>query len=155
MSKQPFEYLTKCRVPNCGKEFASDPFDVPIVGAPQERIVKFVTALMGHVQKKHPEQMEQISGAIQQYMGYMIVAVFEVADPKLLEMQEAIRHALHKFTQRVVITDEQIAARVRSLGLPPEVEEGIDTLIRDMRDLLTESGRYAPTQQTEKPLVVV
>jgi hypothetical protein len=154
MSTPKLEYLTKCRIPGCGKSFVSDPFDIAIVGQPGDRIVKFVTALMDHATKKHPDQMVQISGAIQQYMGFMVCAMFEIQDPKLLEMQESIRLALRQFTRKLTITDDEIADRVARLELDPEEEEGVGILLRDMRDLLTESGRYAPTVQ-ENPLVTV
>ena len=152
MSAPKLEYITRCRVPGCTKEFISSPFDIPIIGQPDQRLIKFVTALMEHTQKKHPTQMLQISGSIQQFTGFLVASTYEIQDPQIGAMQEGIRAALHKMTQRLTITDEEIQDRVARLELEPEEEEGVALLLRDMRDLLTESGRYAP-QVTEKPLV--
>ena len=33
------EYITKCRVPGCNKEFVSSPLDIPIIGQPNARVV--------------------------------------------------------------------------------------------------------------------
>lgn len=154
MSTPKLEYITKCRVPGCKKKFVSDPFDVPIIGhPPNERIVKFITALYDHVQKEHPAQIQQVNGAVQQYMGFMAVSLFELQDPELLRMCETIRASLHLFTRRLIISDADIADRVARLELDPGQEEDVRMLIQDMRDLLTDSGRYAPQQTQERPLV--
>jgi hypothetical protein len=154
MTAPKLEYITRCRIPGCKKTFVSDPFGLEIIGKPGDRIVKFVSRLIEHAQTDHPQQWAQISGAIQQYMGFMIVRMFEIQDPQLLGMQEGIRAALHHFTTRLTITDEEIQSRVARIGLDPEQEEGVGLLLRDMRDLLTEQGQYAP-QLSEKPLVRV
>jgi hypothetical protein len=153
MSNPRMEYKTRCRVPGCKKTFVSDPFDVPIIGQPGERIVKFVSALYEHVAKNHPDRIQQINGAVQQYLGFMAVSLFELEDPQLLAMREAIRASLHMFTRRMVITDAEIADRVARLELDPDKEEDTQMLLRDMRDLLTDSGRYAPKIE-DKPAIV-
>jgi hypothetical protein len=151
------EYITKCRVPGCNKEFVSTPVDIPIIGQPNARTVKFVTALMEHVQKKHPQMMQNIAGAIQDYTGFLVVSLFEVNDPKLLEMREHIRAIIAKVSRRFQISDADIQDRVARMELDSEDEEGLNVLLRDMRDLLTEQGRYAPQngQPAQKPLVTV
>ena len=151
------EYITKCRVPGCNKEFVSNALDIPIIGQPNERVVRFVTALYDHLGKKHPEVMQRIAGAIQEYMGFLVVGMFEVADPKLLEMREHIRATLARISRRFQISDADIQDRVARLELDPEEEEGLNTLLRDMRDLLTEQGNYVPKngQPADKPLVTV
>ena len=151
------EYITKCRVPGCNKEFVSNALDIPIIGQPNERVVRFVTALYDHLGKKHPEVMQRITGAIQEYMGFLVVGMFEVSDPKLLEMREHIRATLARIFRRFQISDGDIQDRIARLELDPEEEEGLNTLLRDMRDLLTEQGNYAPRngQPADKPLVTV
>ena len=151
------EYITKCRVPGCNKEFVSTPLDIPIIGQPNARVVKFVTALGEHIQKKHPQLMQNIAGAIQEYTGFLVVSLFEVNDPKLLEMRENIRATISKVSRRFQVSDADIQDRVARLELDPEQEEGLNILLRDMRDLLTEQGSYAPQngQPAQKPLVIV
>jgi|SRR5208283_6514 len=149
------EYITKCRVPGCTKEFVSTPLDIPIIGQPNARVVKFIMALGEHVEKKHPQMMQNITGAIQEYTGFLVVSLFEVNDPKLLEMRENIRATIAKVSRRFQISDADIQDRVARIELDSEDEEGLNVLLRDMRDLLTEQGRYAPQngQPTQKPLV--
>jgi len=149
------EYITKCRVKGCKKRFVSDPFEIAIIGKPDDKLVKFVSALYEHMAKEHPDHMQNISGSIQQIMGYMVAASFEIQDPQLLAMQEAIRHQLHKVTRRINVTDEQIVERVEATGIDDEYNEDVIGLIQDLRDLLTEDGRYAPQAPAEKPLVTV
>ena len=155
MTPPNVEYVTRCRVQGCGKQFLSSPMDIPIIGQPNDRVVKFVTALMEHVQKKHPQHMQQISGAIQEYMGFLIVTMFQCEDPKLAQLQERVRASIFKVSRRLTITNEEIQDRVARLGLDPDEEEGLQTLLRDMRDLLTEQGNYAPAngQPAPQPLV--
>lgn len=149
------KYTTRCRVPGCSQEFASSPFDIPIIGQPDQRVVKFVTGLMQHVQKKHPQAMQAIAASVQEYMGFMVVSMFECGDPKLTALFEHVRATIQQFSRRFQISDAEIQDRIARLELDPDDEEGLTILLRDMRDLLTEQGRYAPAngQPTETPLV--
>ena len=149
------DYTTRCRVPGCTKTFVSTALDVPIIGQPDAKIVKFVTALMDHMQKKHPQEMTVISQLVQQFLGFIVVSQFEIADPKLLEMREAVRASMARMSRRFIISDADILDKVARLELDPDDEEGIGILLRDMRDLLTEQGDYAPnpSQSTHPQLV--
>jgi hypothetical protein len=145
------DYTTVCKL--CGKKFVSTAFEAHIIGAPGQRVYEFVHALYNHIEKFHQPQSMQISGSVQQYVSYLVGQAFTITDPQLVAMAEAVRAALHHFSQKYTVTDEEILDRVAKIGLEnPEHEEGINLLIRDLRDLLTESGRYAPKFE-EKPLV--
>lgn len=151
------EYMTRCIVPGCGKEFVSDALDIPIVGQPNERVVRFITGLMNHVQTKHPAAMVQIAGAMQEYMGFLVVSMFSAEDPAIVQMKESVRATIFRFARRMQITDADIQDRIARLELDPDEEEGLNILLRDMRDLLTEQGSYAPKVPTpaQKPLVTL
>lgn len=151
------DYTTKCAVPGCGKTFVSSALDIPIIGQPNDRVVKFVTALMEHLQAKHPQIMLTISQRIQEFMGFLVISMFEAQDPKLLELREHIRASLAKMSRRFQISNADIQDRVARLELDSEEEEGLNILLRDMRDLLTEQGTYAPKngQPAERPLVTL
>ena len=154
MTPPTLDYTTRCRVPGCTKTFVSSALDIPIIGQPNAQVVKFVTALMDHVDKKHPQAMVQISGAIQEYMGFLVVSMFECEDPKLLEMREHVRATIAKFSRRFIISDADIKDRVARLELDPDDEEPLAELLKDMRDVLCEQGRYAPQNGTQPaPLV--
>jgi hypothetical protein len=149
------DYTTRCRVPGCTKTFVSSALEVPIIGQPDAKVVKFVTALMDHMQKKHPQEMNVVAQISQQFLGFIVISQFEIEDPKLLEMRESVRALMAKMSRRFLIPDADIKDRVARLELDPDDEEGVGTLLLDMRDLLTEQGRYAPLNGTpaNSPLV--
>lgn len=150
------EYLTKCRVPGCTKQFVSSPLDIPIVGQPDEKVMKFIAALMDHMQKKHPSVMAQIAQHVQEFMGFLVVSLFEMTDPKLLEMRERVRSDVAKVSRRFQISDAEILDRVARLELDPDDEQGLTLLLKDMRDVLTEQGNYTPQhlKNTQPSLII-
>lgn len=149
------EYITRCRVPGCGKQFLSDPFAPPIIGQPNKRVEQFTAALISHLDKKHPQVMMMGAAALQEYMRLLVFSQFQCEDPNLIATLEPIRASVAKFTRRVILTDKEIAAKVATLELESEDEEGIGALLRDMRDLLQEQGRYAPQLQPPAPSPLV
>jgi hypothetical protein len=150
---QPLKYLTKCRF--CPKEFATSPFDIPIIGQPpNQRLMDYGNALMKHLGKAHPEKVAQLAGALQEFSYILCASHYDLHDPSLLAMRELIRARAHRFTRQNYITDETITDRLSKLPIPSDILEPLTALFQDMRDILAEDGRYAPTQQ-EKPLVTV
>jgi hypothetical protein len=146
-------YIAKCRF--CGMTPPPMPPFVPLVGGQIDpKIIAFVQALQKHVEKKHPVEFAKMGQTIMQFTGYAAVSAFEIQDPVISGMQEAVRAALHKFTRRMWITDEEIQDRVARLELETaDLDAGVSLLLRDMRDLLTEEGAYAPSQQAKPALV--
>jgi hypothetical protein len=153
MAAQPqVMYLTKCRF--CGMQPPPMPPFVPILnGGIDPKMIAYIGELQKHIEKKHPEQFVAMRQTILQITGWTAVSAFEVQDPLIRTLQEAVRAALHKFTRRLFITDAEIQDRAARLGLDAEQQEGLVMLLRDMRDLLTEEGAYAPQQATPKTLV--
>jgi hypothetical protein len=149
----PLKHKTVCRVPGCGQEFLKSPLDIPIVGQPNRQVVEFVTALAAHVQKKHPDLMNQLAASAQEWMGYLTVALFNIEDPSLLRMREHVRARMQLYTRKTTISDAEIQDRVARIGLDSEQEEGVNLLLRDMRDILTESGKYSPQLGEEAKIV--
>ena len=146
-------YISRCRF--CGMLAPPLPPFVPVLnGGIDPKLIQYIGDLQKHVEKKHPEQFAAMRQTILQITGYVSVAAFEVQDPLIRTLQESVRAGLHKFTRRVFITDAEIQDRAARLALEPDEQEGLVMLLRDMRDLLTEEGAYAPTQQQAvKPLV--
>lgn len=147
------QYTTKCRVPGCGQELQSPPL-VPIVGGkPNQDVIDFVLRLYKHLEKKHPEQFNQLNASVQQWMGFSAIALFHIQDPVLVMIQESVRAAIHRFTTKSYITDLEIQDRVAALGFTENEAEGLNTLLRDMRDILCEEGAYAPGPPVQKSIV--
>jgi hypothetical protein len=155
MAAPELKYRTRCLVPGCGQGFAKSPLDVPIIGQPNQQVVEFVSALMRHIQQKHPELMAHISGTVQEVMGFLCVALFQIEDPALINIQERVRSQLHRVTRSKasIISDAQITDRLSRLPIDADLMEPLQGLLQDMRDVLLEEGRYAPQLPEQKPLV--
>jgi len=156
VSSPKLEYTRRCRIPGCTTQYVSSPL-VPIIGQPDPRIGKMIQEMAKHLEKHHPEQFEQGAKAVQQYMTFLFLSVFELQDPLLIQLYECIRAPLHQYSTRATIPDSVIDGKIADLGFEDEDAEGLRTLLRDMRDLLTEQGDYAPqnNQPADKPLVSI
>jgi hypothetical protein len=145
-------YRTVCKL--CGVTLQQAPF-VPMVGSNvNPEIIQFVLKLQKHLEKNHKEQAQFIGGSLMQFTGFATVNHFKIQDPILVEMQEAVRAALHRFTRKAFITDAQIQDRVAQLGFNEEDAAGLYKLMREMRDILCEEGAYAPSSlPAQQPLV--
>lgn len=145
------EYTRRCRVAGCTAQFVSSPL-LPVIGQPDIRIVKMIAQMSEHLATNHPEKYEQGGRAAMDYVNFLILRTFEFQDPILLGLYENMRASLHRFTARNTIPDSVIDGKIAELGFEEEDADGLRALLRDMRDLLCEQGRYAP--QTEpSPLV--
>lgn len=149
MSAPVAKYITKCLI--CGHEFQASAFDIPIIGQPSERLITFAQALMKHL-GKHAEQMGAFAGALQECSYLLCVRHFEMQDPQLLRMAEYVRARAHRFTRKNEITNATIDDRLAQLPIPLDIIEPLTALFQDMRDILSEEGKYAP-KPPEKPLV--
>jgi hypothetical protein len=138
-------YLTTCR--ECSQQFKADPLDVPLIGEPPNaKTLRFVEALGKHIQKKHPQAGVFITSIGMQFQGYIITKCYETQDPGLLQIQEALRAHVFATTRKNFITDDVIRDRVAALGFTTEDGTPIVSLLIDMRDALTETGKYGPQQ---------
>jgi hypothetical protein len=128
--------------------------DIPIIGEPASaQTERFVMALAEHLRKKHGDVFQRIAASGKMLMGFLALIQFDSQDKSLAEMREMIRYDIHRTTLRVNITDEHIVKALAELGidLPTDDQKRIENLIRDLRDLLTDSGAYSP--QVKSPLV--
>ncbi len=146
--KKKEKTTTTCQ--KCSWSMTAAPF-VPIVGGgPDVRLFRYIGALKEHIESAHPDVGMEIGA----FSAFLIAAAFKFEDPFLLKTRSDLRYSLHKSTRVVQVSDEQIGERVARIeGLTPEQIEGLNFLIRDMRDVLTESGQYAPKEAPVSPLV--
>ena len=136
------QYETRCRF--CGKAFHAAPF-IPLIGGAtvDERRMNMGRVLLSHMGESHLEQMQLL----------VIVAGFQFQDPILLKEMETFRWMLHQNTSKNYLTDEVLEHQLSGAGMDAEQIASI----KELRDLLTETGKYAaiqPVQQQEAPLVV-
>ena len=153
MTPPKMEYTTRCKL--CKKVFITDPFEPPVIGQPNDRFLRLADKMSEHLNDKHGEMVQRGIGAIIEYGRLLTFSLFESTDPNILATLEPVRAAVHQFSTRYRISDEEIQDRVSRLEVDPEDEQGVAMLLMDMRDLLTEQGEYAPKTQTpaESPMV--
>jgi hypothetical protein len=144
------EYTRRCRVAGCTAHFTSSPL-VPIIGQTDTRVVKMIAQMSEHLATKHPDKWEQGAHAAVDYVNFLILRTFDLQDPVLQSLYESMRASLHRFTTRVTIPDSVIDGKIADLGFEAEDAEGLRLLLRDMRDLLTEQGSYAPPNGQPAP----
>ena len=94
-------------------------------------------------------------GAVPVFMNlarvFMVSSAFETTDPQLNLMKENVRAHLHRETRKNILTDDTILHHVAQLGLEQIDADAVFALLKEMRDILTEAGQYAPGQSgTEK-----
>jgi hypothetical protein len=164
MSAPAVKYTTTCQIPvldkgsitprPCGQQFLKSPLDIPIIGQPGKQVVEFVTSLAGHISKHHPDQMKMASALVQEFMGLLVIAGFEIQDPTLQSMRERVRATAHRLTRKAYITNADIDDKIAELGFDLDDSRNLKILLTDMRDMLCEEGSYAPVQNTpNSPLI--
>lgn len=157
------KFQTKCK--QCGKIFRSA--GVPIIGeAPDKAAETFLASLVDHLMKHHKEVLQQCYFRQAQYGGVLFIEQFETDDPQLREQRELSRHQIHKYTQRVHISDATIEKRLKELesrhthDAPLDAIDGgpeiwwirvndVLTLMKEFRDVLEEFNLHPPRPAPE------
>lgn len=131
---------TTCRV--CGEQFTTP--SVAIIGqTADQRIGEFGGRLAQHILTKHKEIAVYAATMQQQFDGMLCLMNFNIAEPELTDQLDQIRFQINRLTRRAVVSDETIMQRVAELGLlNPADESKVYQLLKDMRDVLEERGRY-------------
>lgn len=147
----------QCRI--CGQKFKGPEMGGPIIVGEKEttRIQRYVLKLTEHLQQKHPEQLGMFAQQSGDYLGLLCLMTFDTADEELAKERDFLRWQLHRATRRVFVTDERIAEKCKVLvdaammnGVLPQIEQAervavedhIAGLLREMRNVFEERGRY-------------
>jgi hypothetical protein len=138
------KYITTCKL--CNQRFSNSA--LPIVGEqPDKQTAQFVTALAKHFKSAHKEEAQGVwndsSIFATQFAGWIVMQQFETNDPQLQAGQQRLRVWLHKLTQRNQITDADLQDRIARLELAEPDAEKVTAACKELRDFLTEQGRYA------------
>lgn len=100
---------------------------------------------------KHLTQTSAIPVTMNMARAFLVATAFETTDPQLNQLKEGIRAHLHRATRKNNLTDETILHHVAQLGLEQIDADAVYGLLKEMRDILTEAGEYAPGHSgTEK-----
>jgi hypothetical protein len=140
----PLKHLTTCKL--CRQRFANTA--LPILGeTPDKKTKRFVEALANHLKAAHAEQMFQIEVECQRtyvlFTGWAILQQFDTTDPALLAGTQSFRRWLHNRTRKAELSDAEIVDKIVSQE-PLDAAKAIE-VCKEIRDLLTEQGRYALT----------
>ena len=144
----PERYVTKCKV--CGIEFRAPAVDPNN----QALLFRFADRLSKHL-NEHKDLIAAVTTVLVLTMYDTEDMMLKASLPAIMAPVDHIRAALHQGTQKFTIPDSMIDSKITELGFEQEDAEGLRALLRDMRDLLTEQGTYAPqrVQTPEKTLV--
>lgn len=155
--------ITTCML--CQQRFTHPPAKMIDENVPDADTIKLVQGLAKHFEKAHKKQYTGYALAGQEYTGLLLVMNMQTADPVLNDLRENVRHKIHGFTTARRINDQSIAAQVESLNIPALIEAGADPAdivklivrkVTEMRDILEESGDFAPKpgQAPDAPMVI-
>jgi hypothetical protein len=157
-------YITKCRF--CQQEFQVSGLKIPIIGEPPEKKhQRLIKAFAEHLIQAHPQEYQQLMGIAGMFVTVLIVRSFDTTDPAILAIENLNRYAVHGITRKnLPPTDEGINKRVLAFAEDdkmwqtailgddkpsaewPSVQSlpGIEQLLIDLRDFLTEQGNWRP-----------
>jgi len=152
---------TKCKL--CGKIFGPSLLnDAAILGSNPEAKLKQVQAMMApltkHLEKNHPEHIEESQIAGGTFAGYLMMTAFDIdAETHKRLGSDYTRWKIRQMMTRQEsrVSDERIAERLRKAletwlpgqgNIPPELYDELFVVMCAMRDVLEERGRYTTEQ---------
>lgn len=171
MSENKIALPTICRL--CGEEFYGPNGALGeallLNEKPARKALRFMEQLTIHLAKKHEGYIQQAMTQQAEYYGLLVLSAFDTRDEAIATSRDQMRWRINHATRRAVITDDRILERVnilftelaatlapdytvteheamRALAVPP-----IASLIREMRDVLMETGRYAEPSPIADP----
>ena len=162
MSAQPINgtsatgrYQAKCRI--CGKVVAEFPvLEIPVIGHPNEKAQKVLTILGTHIATRHHEQFVAGGQLVADFQAFLVMSQFETQDPTIGARAETIRAGLQALTRKYMLSDQHIEQAIVALDSQNQLNtETVGALIRQLRDVLTEQGQYAPKLETPQSTLVV
>lgn len=165
---------TKCKI--CGHVFNSDLLREAAVlgGNPQaklQQVAAMTKPLMKHLEKSHPDVIQQAQMTGGQFAGYLTLLAFECDEDVSIKLgSDYTRWQVHKLTARqaAIPSDERIRERVKEAMRRANTDDDLDdtepnedstfkhmvALLCDLRDSITEKDRYSPQRPTvETPSV--
>lgn len=151
---------TKCLL--CGHIFGSDLLhDAAVIGgnphAKLQQVSAIMKPLMKHIQKAHPEAIQNSQQAGAEFAGWFLVAkCFEMDTPTAEKLgADFTRWNVHNLTRRqeACPSDERIRERAAEVWSSSDwttrgtfdsdaIFEGMVKLLREMRDSIIEKDRY-------------
>jgi hypothetical protein len=160
MSSNGLKHITTCMLLKkdgtpCNQQFADNPINVQIIGRPDSHVQKFISGLMQHVQKKHPQDWMQMQGSWMSFLGYLILRGFESEDENLVKSRDEFA-AYMRYVCAVPVSDEWLQGLVEVLAAEYKAkgEAPILQAFMKLRDSLTRVAEMKDKLPAEKSLIV-
>jgi hypothetical protein len=140
------KHITTCTI--CGQRFSNSA--LPTIGdTPNASAARFVKSLFQHIQKAHPEAIREIGKRAmilqQQFLGWLTLQGFQTTDPELIRSQEKLRQWLHEVSMKNRLNDADLTDIV--VKAEPLTQESVMAACQEIRDYLSERGKYASEQE--------
>ena len=140
-------YITTCA--HCPQKFTTPGFgDLLGTDSGRVKITNVFQALIGHLQKRHPEAARKADLAAAMLGGLLRLMNFQSDDPAAQQMRDWNRHVIHEMTRAVTCPDNKIEEQVKALELNEYTHLRVVTLLKQMRDVIEERGAFAPSDPT-------
>jgi hypothetical protein len=150
-----------CKI--CGKNFPVPAGVILDTTKANERLASFVHKLATHLRERHLNQQLEAAAHGAELTGMLTLAYFDLSG-EIATQRDFLRWRVHATTRRANVTNERIEERAREIMASYYTAEEIEVYMRsgigrdicralgDMRDVLTEAGRYSiASQPTEAP----
>ena len=149
------KYVTHCRLPNadnqpCGAEIVVTSGIAPLeVGAPPDAKMKaFVTAIVGHLMKKHPSIAGAAMNTMEQYLGFSVLGFTDCSDPGAIAFMNKMADHL---TRQVAMpmTDQMLVDLMARAQFTAEEQKKFRPLLQYVRDFQLRKMTTAPASIPE------
>lgn len=131
----PATYSTRCRL--CGQSWTAKPLEPAMNGKPSPRMEKLGNALWEHMVKCHGDIMPLL----------VIVCSFMLTDPEAIRTVAFARIVAFQSARRHYVPDEVLKDRLARMTTPEEIEAAF----MELRDFLTETGKFGPQLPVPSP----
>lgn len=128
------KYVTRCNIPidcpvteggngkkPCGAEIVISPGIVPpkLGEPPEPKTKKFVEAIIGHFQKRHPQHCQHALNQMEQFLAFQSVGFTQSEDPGVIEFMAGFGSYLCGIST-LPVSDQMIVELVTRMGLTME-----------------------------------
>jgi len=146
------KYVTHCRLPNgegnlCGAEIVvtSGIASLEVGMAPDAKTKAFITAIVGHLMKKHQNIAAAAMNTMEQYLGFSVLGFTDCNDPGAIAfMQKFADHLTRQVA--MPMTDEMLVELMVRAGMTAEEQQKITPLLQYVRNFQIRKLSHGPAQ---------
>lgn len=134
-------YITTCNL--CGQQFTHNGL-VGLLHGNLPAAVKVFDGLKRHIESDHKMEDARAQLAAQALLGLLRIQHFSSQDTGAMELRDFQRWQLAEMTRKNHCGDDKIVQQVSALSLPDEYTQTVINMVRLMRDIIEERGRFQP-----------